>query len=40
MVTSWIAMGWNKEFSGGPGVYEIILGLVAIIGVSVLVKKI
>ncbi|NVD27906.1 sodium/proline symporter PutP [Parasphingorhabdus flavimaris] len=38
VVILWIAMGWNKAFLGGPGVYEIIPGFVAamaaIVGVS------
>lgn len=42
VVILWIAMGWNKEFMGGPGVYEIIPGfvaaLVAIVGVSLVGK--
>ena len=25
----WIAQGWNAEFMGGPGVYEIIPGFIA-----------
>ena len=25
----WIAQGWNSEFLGGPGVYEIIPGFIA-----------
>ena len=29
VVASWIALGWNAEFMGGPGVYEIIPGFVA-----------
>lgn len=37
-VMLWITLGWNAEFMGGPGVYEIIPGfiasLVAIIAVS------
>ena len=28
VVILWIAMGWNKEFLGSPGVYEIIPGFV------------
>lgn len=38
VVIAWIALGWNAEFMGGPGVYEIIPGFVAalaaIVGVS------
>ena len=37
-VIIWIALGWNGEFMGGPGVYEIIPGfiasMIAIIAVS------
>ncbi|BBI62719.1 hypothetical protein HSBAA_40250 [Vreelandella sulfidaeris] len=37
-VMIWIALGWNGEFMGGPGVYEIIPGfiasMIAIIAVS------
>jgi solute:Na+ symporter, SSS family len=25
----WISLGWNSEFMGGPGVYEIIPGFIA-----------
>ena len=25
----WISLGWNGEFMGGPGVYEIIPGFIA-----------
>jgi len=43
VVIFWIAMGWNKEFIGGPGVYEIIPGFVAamaaIVGVSLAGKQ-
>lgn len=28
-VIAWIALGWNSEFLGGPGVYEIIPGFAA-----------
>lgn len=28
-VMAWIALGWNSEFMGGPGVYEIIPGFIA-----------
>jgi SSS family solute:Na+ symporter len=27
-VIVWISMGWNAEFMGGPGVYEIIPGFI------------
>ena len=43
VVILWIAMGWNKQFMGGTGVYEIIPGfaaaMAAIIGVSLVVKS-
>lgn len=43
VVIIWIALGWNAEFMGGPGVYEIIPGFVAalgaIIGVSMLSNR-
>jgi solute:Na+ symporter, SSS family len=29
VVMAWIALGWNSEFLGGPGVYEIIPGFAA-----------
>jgi solute:Na+ symporter, SSS family len=29
VVIVWIAVGWNSEFLGGPGVYEILPGFVA-----------
>jgi SSS family solute:Na+ symporter len=28
-VVIWILLGWNTEFVGGPGVYEIIPGFIA-----------
>ncbi|NWN84279.1 MAG: sodium:proline symporter, partial [Halomonas sp.] len=28
-VVIWISAGWNGEFMGGPGVYEIIPGFIA-----------
>ena len=43
VVIGWIAAGWNKDFLGGPGVYEIIPGFIlsgiAIIAVSLLTKS-
>ncbi len=40
VVMAWIALGWNAEFMGGPGVYEIIPGflaaMAAIIGISLI----
>ncbi|MFB0611115.1 sodium/proline symporter PutP [Aurantiacibacter poecillastricola] len=29
VVIAWIALGWNSEFLGGPGIYEIIPGFIA-----------
>ncbi len=29
VVMAWIALGWNSEFLGGPGIYEIIPGFAA-----------
>jgi SSS family solute:Na+ symporter len=29
VVAGWIALGWNKAFMGGPGLYEIVPGFVA-----------
>ena len=28
-VAIWILLGWNEEFMGGPGIYEIIPGFIA-----------
>ena len=28
-VIGWIALGWNADFFGGPGLYEIIPGFIA-----------
>lgn len=39
VVVGWIAVGWNAEFMGGPGVYEIIPGFVAALGAIVGVSK-
>lgn len=40
VVAGWIALGWNKAFLGGPGLYEIVPGffaaLAAIVAVSLL----
>lgn len=42
VVIGWIATGWNADFMGGPGIYEIIPGflaaLIAIIAVSLMTK--
>ena len=29
VVAGWIALGWNKAFLGGPGLYEIVPGFAA-----------
>ncbi|WP_379920772.1 sodium/proline symporter PutP [Erythrobacter sp. R86502] len=43
VVAGWIAMGWNKAFLGGPGLYEIVPGfaaaLAAIVAVSMMTRK-
>ncbi|MEE4316298.1 MAG: sodium/proline symporter PutP [Erythrobacter sp.] len=43
VVAGWIALGWNKAFLGGPGLYEIVPGfaaaMLAIIVVSLATKK-
>lgn len=43
VVAGWIALGWNKAFLGGPGLYEIVPGfaaaLLAIVVVSGLTRK-
>ena len=43
VVAAWIALGWNKAFLGGPGLYEIVPGfaaaLLAIVVVSGLTRK-
>ncbi|WP_128893132.1 sodium/proline symporter PutP [Erythrobacter sp. HKB08] len=38
-VMAWIALGWNGEFLGGPGVYEIIPGFIAAWLAIVLVSR-
>jgi len=38
-VIAWVAVGWNGEFMGGPGVYEIIPGFVAAWLAIVVVSK-
>jgi SSS family solute:Na+ symporter len=42
VVAAWIALGWNKAFLGGPGLYEIVPGfaaaLLAIVVVSALTR--
>jgi SSS family solute:Na+ symporter len=43
VVAGWIALGWNKAFLGGPGLYEIVPGfaaaMIAIIVTSQLTQK-
>ncbi len=39
VVIAWIALGWNAEFMGGPGIYEIIPGFLAALGAIVGVGK-
>jgi SSS family solute:Na+ symporter len=43
VVAAWIALGWNKAFLGGPGLYEIVPGfaaaLLAIVVVSALTRE-
>ncbi len=42
VVAGWIALGWNKAFMGGPGLYEIVPGFfaafIAIVAVSQLTR--
>lgn len=38
VVIGWIAAGWNAQFMGGPGVYEIIPGFIAAWGTIVMVS--
>ena len=40
VVAAWIALGWNAEFMGGPGLYEIIPGFVAAWVAIVVVSRI
>ena len=43
VVAGWIALGWNKAFLGGPGLYEIVPGFIAamfaIVVVSALTRR-
>ncbi|MGY6552226.1 MAG: sodium/proline symporter PutP [Erythrobacter sp.] len=39
VVAIWIAMGWNREFLGGPGLYEIVPGFVISMAAIILVSK-
>ncbi|WP_022706278.1 sodium/proline symporter PutP [Paracoccus zeaxanthinifaciens] len=38
VVIAWIALGWNKSFMGGAGIYEIIPGFVAAFAAIVIVS--
>lgn len=38
VVAGWIALGWNKAFMGGPGLYEIVPGFVAAMAAIVVVS--
>jgi SSS family solute:Na+ symporter len=38
VVAGWIALGWNKAFLGGPGLYEIVPGFAAALAAIVVVS--
>lgn len=38
VVAAWIALGWNKAFLGGPGLYEIVPGFAAAMAAIILVS--
>lgn len=38
VVIAWIALGWNGEFLGGPGIYEIIPGFIAAMAAIIVVS--
>ena len=38
VVAGWIALGWNAQFMGGPGLYEIVPGFVAAMAAIVVVS--
>ena len=38
VVIGWISLGWNSEFMGGPGVYEIIPGFVLAMAAIIIVS--
>jgi SSS family solute:Na+ symporter len=40
VVAGWIALGWNKAFLGGPGLYEIVPGFAAAMAAIILVSQI
>jgi SSS family solute:Na+ symporter len=37
VVAGWIALGWNKVFLGGPGLYEIVPGFAAALAAIIIV---
>lgn len=39
VVAIWIVMGWNQEFLGGPGLYEIVPGFIASMIAIIIVSK-
>ncbi|MDC8754511.1 sodium/proline symporter PutP [Erythrobacter sp. sf7] len=39
VVAAWIALGWNKAFMGGPGLYEIVPGFAAAMLAIIVVSK-
>jgi SSS family solute:Na+ symporter len=39
VVAGWIALGWNKAFLGGPGLYEIVPGFLAAFAAIVVVSR-
>jgi SSS family solute:Na+ symporter len=39
VVAAWIALGWNKAFLGGPGLYEIVPGFAAAMLAIIVVSK-
>ena len=39
VVAGWIALGWNKAFLGGPGLYEIVPGFFASLLAIVIVSR-
>jgi SSS family solute:Na+ symporter len=40
VVAGWIALGWNKAFMGGPGLYEIVPGFAAAMAAIIIVSRI
>jgi SSS family solute:Na+ symporter len=40
VVAGWIALGWNKAFMGGPGLYEIVPGFAAAMAAIIVVSRI